>query len=340
MAKKKVEKKARVRKNTTTGGAVANAAAKASGGGGNYAVNLPEEVNRIELKKGSMDFDIIPYKVTKDGHPDKIQIGKDGIDRRYSLHYGFGDEGKQPIVCRESIGEPCPVCEMLAKGKKDGTLTKEVAQAFKKKDRALFNVYNEDTDEVEILDYTIHGFHKQLYKEVAESTDDDVKYFAELEQGYTVEARFSEEPTGGSGKWLCADRIDFAEREDIDAAIMEQSVNLDDCLNILSYEEISDKLYGSATDEDDVEDIDEDDVEDVEEDDVEDVEEVVEKPKRKGKNKKKKPEPEPEPEDEDDDEDEDEECPVDDGEFGEDFGVFPECEDCPNKEACDAALED
>lgn len=284
---------ARDRSNSRTGKATSNVDAKIKSGDGNYAVNLPEGIDRIKIKEGKGKYDFVSYEITRENHPDGLDVGDFGIDRQYGIHFGFGDEGKTPVICRkETWGEPCPVCEFLAKGKKEGTLTDEELKMYKLKKKSLFIHLNDDY-EPEILDVSYFLFTKLFYKEIKASDDEDVRFFADLEGGYTVSVRWEEEKLPGSNPFLKAGRIDFTERdEDIPEECDEDIPSLDDMLDYPTYEAVAAMLHGSTEEDDD---------EEEEEDD-----EVEEKPKKsKGRKSKGKGKKKPEPEEDDDEEEED-----------------------------------
>lgn len=279
---------ARDRSNSRTGKATSNVDAKIKSGDGNYAVNLPEGIDRIKVKEGKGKYDFVSYEITRENHPDGLDVGDFGIDRQYGIHFGFGDENKTPVICRkETWGEPCPVCEFLAKGKKEGTLTDEEIKMYKLKKKSLFIHLNDDY-EPEILDVSYFLFTKLLYKEIQASDNEDVRFFADLEGGYTVSVRWEEEKLPGSNPFLKAGRVDFLEREDIPEECDEDIPSLDDMLDYPTYEAVAAMLHGSTE-----EDEDEDD-------------EVEEKPKKsKGRKSKGKGKKKPEPEEDDDEEEED-----------------------------------
>src|SRR6056297_2355858 len=113
----------------------------------NYGyLNLPADVEVFKPTPGSrnVQLDFMPYIVTDDNHPDKdpeLEIAmKDDIwyRRPFMIHRNVGS-GDDAVVCLQSIGKKCPICEYALKRKNEGA-DKEELQALRASGRVLYAV--------------------------------------------------------------------------------------------------------------------------------------------------------------------------------------------------------
>jgi len=320
MAKKKKSMKDRVKK-------VAAQARERTGVG---SINLPEDMDFWKEKKGRNLIDIIPYEVSIPNHPDGAEPGELWYRMPYKVHFvGFGDNMKS-YVCPGTIGRKCPICEYVAQAMKKGTLDDDAIASLKPKSRVLYNIIprgKRDEQEVHVWDISYYNFQQQLDEEIDEG-EEDWAGFADLEDGYTLKVRFSEQKFG-KRTFYRASRIDFVKRDDYDEDILDDVVQLDSALNILSYKELE-KKFLELDDEDEeeekvepVEDVDRDDEKEEDEppfdpDEEEQEERKEEKPRRERKRRSRKKR---------EDEEEKRECPHGHV-FGDDFDEYDECDDC------------
>jgi len=207
--------------------------------GGLTTLELPEGVELYKPEKGPVEFDILPYVVSVDNHPE-VKKGEQWYQRNYLAHRNVGPEEKF-LICPRTIGKRCPICEEHQKLKKDPNAEEEVVDALRAKERELFNVVMKDGDgSVMILDISTFLFGRKLEEEIREGDEANAS-FAELTGGKTLKVRW-ESKSMGTTKFVEAGRIDFVDREDIDPAALEAVVDLDKAMKILSYEEI-DKIF-------------------------------------------------------------------------------------------------
>jgi hypothetical protein len=333
----------------------------------NVSVYNPEAGKSVKL-------DFIPYIVTDPKHPDRDDengIAQEGDPWYRKVYWRHTNIGADPTayVCLKSIGKKCPICEHLAKRKKNGA-DEEETNALKASKRVLYVVIPLDSEKYEkklhVMDFSYFNFQNLLDDELREN--DEQSIFPNLVEGETLKVRFASKTIADSKPFPQASRIDFiARKTDYEESILEEAPNLDEMLKVLSYKELQAKLF-----EMDIEDADEtlDNEEEEEEDDV---------PVRKGKSVKKKvveeEEEEEEEEDEaprkksskvverktlvsarrkhveDDEEEEDEEDkPVKKGSskktkcpYGHKFGIdheeYDDCEDCAKWDECLEAKE-
>jgi hypothetical protein len=213
--------------------------------GGLDTLELPEGVELYKPEKGPVEFDILPYKVSVDTHPE-VKKGELWYERTYLAHRNVGPEEKF-LICPRTVGKRCPICEEHQRLKKDPNVEEEVVEALRAKERELFNVVMKDGDgSVMVLDMSTYLFGRKLEEEIREG-DEANAAFAELSGGKTLKVRW-EAKSMGTNKFVEAGRIDFLDREDIDESALDAVVDLDKAMKILSYEEIE-KIFQAGGDE-------------------------------------------------------------------------------------------
>ena len=213
--------------------------------GGLSTLTLPDGVDFYKPDKGTCEFDILPYRISVDNHPE-VKKGELWYERTYYAHRNVGPEEKF-LMCPKTVGKRCPICEEHQKLKKDPNAEEEVVDALRAKERELFNVVMKDGDgSVMILDMSTYLFGRKLEEEIREG-DEANAAFAELVGGKTLKVRW-ESKSMGTQKFVEAGRIDFLDREDIDEAALEAVVDLDKAMKILSYDEIN-QIFQAGGDE-------------------------------------------------------------------------------------------
>jgi len=223
-------------------------------------LSLPSDISVFKETPGSIvRFDILPYTVTDKKHPDKTTIGDFTIAGKGDIWYRrpfktHRNVGNDTVLCLGSFGLPCPICEERNRLVNQDGATEE-SKALKPSNRQLYIIapIAEKVGEADWkkLDgkpqlWTIsHAmFQKMLKAEI--DLDEDYEIFADLEEGLTLEVRFSSETISGGQPFSMASRIDFKERKkqysddllktlpDLDAIIKDSA---------LTYEALKDKFY-------------------------------------------------------------------------------------------------
>lgn len=288
-------------------------------------------------------FDIIPFVVTTDRHPDIVQLRKDweGQDEildhyvMYYQHRGLGVEGKTSIICpNKTWGHPCPICEerdALMKAGKDWK-DEEVSE-LKPVARTLMNVVLTDNpDEILLFDYSYAWFYENVQKKLRRMDDDEEQFWIAdvTKEGRTIrcypEASSFNSTMAGEFK-----SIDFIPKKNtFDESIIDEAYKLDTMLREYSYDEIKAIFEGDTFDGED----------DDPDDDVEDK--VVEKPTPKPTAKPEVLSPaEKRKRAKASREKEEQENPCPHGYvFGEDNYAKDECENCPLAEECGLKYEE
>jgi len=297
-------------------------------------LKLLKGVNVFKEEPGSrVKLDILPYVVTDPNHPDRddeLGIAVPGAlwyKRPFKLHRNIG-YNNMPLVCPTSIGKRCPICEYKQRLLKEGKDWRDDSvKALKTYLRNLYIVVPLDNKNYEerpyVWDISDHLFQNKLSTELEENPE--YANFPDLEDGYTLRIRFTEEQFG-KNKFADTSRIDFEKREKkYDESILDKVPNLDEVLVVLPYEQIEAKFFDSEDDA--VTDVDkaiDEVVDEIDEDeDDEDVEPrkakiIVSKPKLAVADGK---------------------CPYG-HEFGRDEGSYLECADCIEWNACADAKDE
>ena len=291
-------------KRTSMRDKVKNRAQERESTGGGGWLNIESDVEFFNPKKGRNIFDILPYEVTVDNHPE-VAAGELWYQRTVWVHYGIGAEEKSYVCPLKTIGKKCPICEHRAALMKDPDADDDMIKELKPRERELFNVRHDD--EIKLFTFSYHLFGKQLEEEVREGND-EYAGFADLDGGCTLKVRFSEKKLGRN-KFLEASRIDFTQKDDESESVLEEVQNLDEVLKILPYDDLE-GVYWETQEE--------------KEEDKPESKRPPKKSSSKSKPKSKAKEPDCDA------------CPHD-LEMGADFDQYDVCDECECREACEDA---
>ena len=232
------------RKHSSARDRVKQSAAQAGpGGGGGTMFNLPEDVEYYNPEKGRVTLRILPYEVTDKNHPDGDLAPKDSLwyRRPFKRFRQVGVE-KKPHISLLSVGKACPIFEYYREAKADPKIPEKEADKAKPQDCVMYNVQVIDKKgkpgDVMFFWMSYALFEKHLKKELNDPDNDEYLAFMDLEGGYDIKIRWEEESFDGN-KYLEAGRISFVERDDdIDDDILDDLVNLDECLVVLDYDQL------------------------------------------------------------------------------------------------------
>lgn len=320
-------------------------------------IMIPNDLQLLQIKQASSTrWDIIPYTATE-ANPLAYKYGMVDelyFERTFYTHRNIGpDDMSYSCPFQNTKHLPpkqrkrCPICEYRSKVSKDPDADPDLLKSLLTQERQLWLIYDRDEDSprLQLFDVSYYGFGKQLDAAVRASDEEDgYEFFADPEDGFTLKVSFEEKPTGGSGKWYPAERIDFKNRSsEIPEELLDHGFVLDDMITLLDYKDLEALFFQSEgakdeekeeeeeeeappkrrrrkpakveEEEDDDEDEDEVDEEEPDEDDDDEEEEEEEPPPKKRRRRK----PAPVEEEEDEDEEEEEEEDLDDA-FDEFFG--------------------
>jgi len=220
-----------------------------------YMQDLPKGVKMYSpLPGGKETFDILPYRVTNEAHPNKKEMDE-GIwwGAPFLTHDKVGSKGEK-IVCPTSFGLKCPICEYFTKRQKEGADWDELKE-LKPKKRSLYAVIpfkNPKFEEkIHILDMSFFLFEELLIEET--EADPDYENFAGIYDGMSLVVSWKKKTFNGHD-YATARKIDFKERKkQYEEDILDKVPKLDSLLKVLEYEEINTKFFELEDLEDSVE---------------------------------------------------------------------------------------
>lgn len=213
-------------------------------------MKLPSGISLWSAEPGeTMKFDILPYIVSDDNHPDRYDEtgtavpGELWYKRPFKIHRNIGVD-KDAVVCPRSVGKPCPICEYMEKRLREGADYDDVRD-LKQSKRNLYVVVPKNQKNYEekphIWEMSEFLFQKLLRQELQE--DESFGRFPQLEDGLTLKVRFDSQKIGEGKPFADASRIDFLERKsDYDEDILDEVPDLDKVLEIHSYKELEAKF--------------------------------------------------------------------------------------------------
>ena len=217
---------------------------------------MPKDVEILVADPGRFKMDILPYVVQNEKHPDRddeygIALhGELWYKRPFKIHRDIGPDG-DVVICLDSIGEKCPICEYRAK-LKAGDGDEEDIKALRAKGRNLYVVIPFDKkwdEEPHIFDISQFLFQDLLNDELEDDEENEI--FPDPEEGKTLHIRFDKDKWGGQ-TFAKTSRIDFKERDyTYEMEYIKDLPNPDEIIekSILSYKELE-KKFLSFTDED------------------------------------------------------------------------------------------
>ena len=209
---------------------------------------IPDGVNLLTLDGERTLWDILPYEVTDSPH---ANAGDVKWVRQYYVHRRIGSAGDDYVCLKKELKQPCPVCEYVSKLAQTPGIEKDTVNAFRPKQRQLFNVYdyNKPDDGFLVFELSYHLFGKMLNNKVSGADPDDplearYRLFASPDEGMTVKTAWSEESFQGN-KYYEASSIEFRERTeqwDYDE-VLDGTHDLDRLPLITPYEELKAILH-------------------------------------------------------------------------------------------------
>ena len=221
---------------------------------GSSYLNLPKGIKMYNAEEGvrKISLDFLPYIVSDPNHPckdvkaDRAMVGNLWWRRPFKIHRNVGsDTDTSTVICPTSIGKKCPICDFQKKRFAEGAPKEETKELYPKP-RNLYIVVpidQKDYDETpHIWDMSQYMFQDILVEILEE--DDTNEVFPSLEEGKTLDIRLKWDSIGERGKPFPAARdIRFEDREPYDEKILDEVPDLDKVLNVLSYEELTNKFF-------------------------------------------------------------------------------------------------
>lgn len=214
-------------------------------GQGGRAVKLPTGKPAFEEAEKTFFLDILPYRVQSDTHP-FAKPGDIYDVRPFLTHRRIGPQ-QRTVICPRSVNRSCPICEELARMRRDPEVDKEAARALAPQKRQLYNIFDLSAQEkgVQVWDVAYNNFGALLEKELKAGPEECYGYFR-LDEGRTLKIRFEEGAFKTSRPWFEATRIDFLKREEpYPESILDEVADLDALLDVLEYDVLIDILFGA-----------------------------------------------------------------------------------------------
>jgi len=218
-------------------------AQQAQAGTGGIPFTLPQGIEEwAPEEKGTVGLHILPYEVSRKGHPDGVKVGDMWYKRPFKVHAHVGPEDIN-IVCPTSIGMRCPICEEAKKlADADWKANEETIKKLRAKNFAAYNVVLDGEDKVRIFAVSTFKFSDNFEQELAEGREENA-CFDDPDEGKLVQVRFSEEDYQGH-KFYKAVRFDFEERDPVPDEWLQPVVDLDAAIIVKDYDTIHDMLFG------------------------------------------------------------------------------------------------
>lgn len=212
-------------------------------------LNLPDGVESWSPEKeGRYKFDVVPYEVTVDNHPDDVRKGSIWYKREILVHYNVGGT-QTSVVCPTCVGQKCPICpDFIRLKKKYGNEpSKSEADAInglKPKKVLVMNIL--DPDDHKHRRVFVFGSGKfwsfkggGLDKELRDPANEQNLSFFDVKGGKTLRVRMSQETFEGGRKFLQASKFEFEPRKDMDEdKTLAASVDLDKAIIVLPFDKL------------------------------------------------------------------------------------------------------
>jgi len=243
---------------------------------------LDQEVKFFKPKENVNLINIIPFEVKSKKHPlvlsGDMEIGDIDYVMDIYLHRSVGPADKEVVCLKKNYGKACPICEEAEKFRKAGK--DDEYDALKPSRRVLYNVVDlKAVDDILVFKVSHHLFEKELIEEArSQSGDGEIVYFSDIEEGSAIKFRRKMDKFKKT-EFMKYKSFEFKEREEeLDEDLIDEAISFDEIMEVLSYSEIQNVLYGEDEDTEG---------ETENDDDSEDTEEEDEKPKKKKAQKKK-----------------------------------------------------
>jgi len=221
-----------------------------SGVQGKRILDLSEykDVTFYKPKKGTNSLDIIPYLVSTERHPQGLKVGQEDYVLDVWVH-GWVGPGEDSFLClKKTFGKPCPICEEIANLMQGENPNKKQIKSMQAKRRCFYNVIDlDDRDKEEVIqlfEVSHFLFEKELLEE-AETAEEEVIIFSDIEEGRTIRCRASQETMEGGKPFFKFKSFSFGRRKKAyKESIIEKSYPLDALLIIPAYEEVKNAFFG------------------------------------------------------------------------------------------------
>lgn len=139
-------------------------------GGGQSFIMPPPDVEMWEPdKKGEYFLRIVPYMVTKPGHPDNRPVGSWHYRRPYGAHWNVGGSGQAVVCLRDTFKQGDAICDKVRElSDEDYDANKDAIGHLRSRRNCIFLVIDvkNDPTKVKIFDWSYSKFAKELEKKL------------------------------------------------------------------------------------------------------------------------------------------------------------------------------
>jgi hypothetical protein len=240
-----------------------------SGSGGSFCAldfsKLDAKHEFYKLAEGANRIEILPYVAETKLHPliAKGKREKGGLDYNLDIyvHRNVGASGGAYVCPNKNYGKPCPICEASEAYKSQSNARDDkydkMAQALFPSRRIFYNVLdNMDRDKgVQIFESNAKYFQKPLEAADKDSqTDTDIQekcpnaFFPDIKNGLTVKVIGAKESFNGKD-FVQASSITLLPRKESVKEYANDVVQFDQCIKLLSYDELEAIFTGAGDDE-------------------------------------------------------------------------------------------
>lgn len=223
-----------------------------------------DDVAFYKPKKGTNKIDILPFLVSTDKHPQGMKPGYEDYLLDIWVHGWVGPAEDSFVCLKKTYGKPCPICEEIAAMLQSESPNKKLINSIKAKRRCYYNVIDlegDEDDKIKLFEVSHYLFEKELLEE-AETAEEEVIIFSDLEDGRSIRFRASQDQMEGK-EFLKFKSFTFEKRrKPYKEGMLEQTYPLDALLVIPSYDEVKNSFFGVDDDQDKGRDDDQDDDDD------------------------------------------------------------------------------
>lgn len=200
-----------------------------------------------KIPVGVVVFDIIPF-IPKNDFGQSVKAGSVQYMMDVWAHSNIGPTRDTVICPATTLGQPCPICEERQRLEAAGASDVEIKK-LKPKRRVVYNVWFHDQSRVEenkgvqILEGAHFSFEKNIQAIARHPVTGEFIFFADPDQGMSI--AFTR--TGAGATDTRYDGFQFVQRRGpIPDAILQQAVPLESIIEVLSYDELANKLHAGG----------------------------------------------------------------------------------------------
>lgn len=210
-----------------------------------------KEVEFYAPQEGRNLISIVPYEIKTDKHPlvrnKTLEVGDMDYVMDIWEHRGVGPAQGSVLCLKNTYGKPCPICEEAARLKKEGK--EDEAKALKARRRVYYNVLDPKDGKVKVFATSHYLFEKELIEEAKNDEDGGYTDFADPDEGRDVRFRATKESLAGQ-EYFTYKSFSFEDREaPLSKKILANAISFDECINIPTYKEVENMLYGAEDEE-------------------------------------------------------------------------------------------